>query len=109
MPTMPTARKIFINSAIPVPPTHKTHSEASTTILIPRDNTAFLNPVQEYNRDMSVAVIRAWNEMRLEEMEGKWRRKKEWAGKKGKAKDEESGVVEAEGVAGPSQVCRGRR
>src|SRR6478736_622734 len=55
-----------------IPDTHRPHTEAKTTILVPKDNIAFLNPVQEYNRDLSVAVIRAWNEMRKEEAEGKW-------------------------------------
>jgi tRNA (guanine26-N2/guanine27-N2)-dimethyltransferase len=60
-----------------VPDTHRPHTESTTTILVPKENIAFLNPVQQYNRDLSVAVIRAWNEMRKEEMEGRWRRKKE--------------------------------
>ena len=54
------------------PDTHREHSEGTTTILVPKDAGAFLNPVQEYNRDLSVAVIRAWNELRKEELEARW-------------------------------------
>ena len=50
-----------------VPSTHKEHTESRTTILLPNDHSAFLNPPQQFNRDMSVAVIRAWNERRIEE------------------------------------------
>jgi tRNA (guanine26-N2/guanine27-N2)-dimethyltransferase len=116
-----------------IPDTHRPHTEAKTTILVPKDNIAFLNPVQEYNRDLSVAVIRAWNEMRKEEAEGKWRRKREaWAkgkgkgkGKKGvpakKSEEEGTGVTEvkdkeggaeeetanAQPIAGPSTEVSG--
>ena len=69
--------------------THHEHSEATTTILVPKDQTAFLNPVQEFNRDLSVAVIRAWNEMRKEELEAKWRSKPKRGKKKRKAKEEQ--------------------
>ncbi len=58
-----------------IPDTHREHSEATTTILVPKDAGAFLNPVQGFNRDLSVAVIRAWNELRKEELEGRWRAK----------------------------------
>jgi hypothetical protein len=51
------------------PPRHHDHTESTTTILVPDDNIAFLNPVQQYNRDLSVSVIRAWNELRKEELE----------------------------------------
>lgn len=60
-----------------IPATHRPHTENTTTILVPNANVAFLNPVQQYNRDMSVAVIRAWNEMRKEEAEARWKRKQE--------------------------------
>ncbi|WWD02810.1 N2,N2-dimethylguanosine tRNA methyltransferase [Kwoniella europaea PYCC6329] len=57
-----------------IPKGHTTHTESTTTIFLPKAG-AFLNPVQHYNRDMSVAVIRAWNELRKEELEAKFRKK----------------------------------
>lgn len=55
------------------PANHHPHTESTTTILVPNENVAFLNPVQQYNRDLSVSCIRAWNEIRKEEMEKRWR------------------------------------
>ncbi|WVF71628.1 N2,N2-dimethylguanosine tRNA methyltransferase [Kwoniella sp. CBS 6097] len=68
-----------------IPKDHTTHTESTTTIFLPKAG-AFLNPVQHYNRDMSVAVIRAWNELRKEELEAKWRLKLEKRGGKPKPK-----------------------
>jgi hypothetical protein len=65
-----------------IPPNHKEHTEAKTTILVPTDHTAFLNPTQQFNRDLSVAVIRAWNERRKERLEAKYESKKSKKGKK---------------------------
>lgn len=36
--------------------------ENSTRILVPEEAVAFFNPVQEFNRDLSVACIRVWAE-----------------------------------------------
>jgi hypothetical protein len=107
-----------------VPSTHKEHTESRTTILLPNDHSAFLNPPQQFNRDMSVAVIRAWNERRIEEatkkhMERFSKGKSRMRGKKGGAnipKGNEQAVAEEtvnteikaedkkeEPVAGPSR------
>ncbi|KAJ3744718.1 N2 N2-dimethylguanosine tRNA methyltransferase [Lentinula detonsa] len=45
----------------PVPDGFRLHTENSSHILI-SENEAFLNPVQEFNRDLSVACIRTWSE-----------------------------------------------
>ncbi|WRT66207.1 N2,N2-dimethylguanosine tRNA methyltransferase [Kwoniella shivajii] len=78
------------------PKDHTTHTESTTTIFLPKAG-AFLNPVQHYNRDMSVAVIRAWNELRKEELEARFRSKLEKRGglpkKKSKSK-KKAGVEE---------------
>lgn len=42
-------------------------TEGKATILFPKGNEVFYNPVQEFNRDMSVAAIRTWSEMFLGE------------------------------------------
>lgn len=73
-----------------IPDTHRPHREANTTILVPKQNTAFLNPVQEYNRDLSVSVIRAWNEVREAEIYGRWQAKQERV-KNGKVKAKAKG------------------
>ncbi|PWN34820.1 N2,N2-dimethylguanosine tRNA methyltransferase [Meira miltonrushii] len=41
--------------------------EGSATIVLPTKEAAFLNPVQEFNRDLSVAALRAWGQIRNEE------------------------------------------
>lgn len=41
-----------------VPAGFKAVKERNATILLPEGNTTFLNPIQEYNRDLSVAVIK---------------------------------------------------
>lgn len=39
---------------------------------MPTASAAFLNPVQEFNRDLSVLAIRAWSEMIDEELKARW-------------------------------------
>ncbi|WWD17458.1 N2,N2-dimethylguanosine tRNA methyltransferase [Kwoniella shandongensis] len=77
-----------------IPPNHRLHTESTTTIFLPKAG-AFLNPVQHYNRDMSVAVIRAWNELRKEELEKKWRTKLEKRGGVVKPKKGKKGAAKA--------------
>jgi tRNA (guanine26-N2/guanine27-N2)-dimethyltransferase len=60
-------------ASIEVPDGFQLHTENTSHILLSA-NDAFLNPVQEFNRDMSVACIRTWSEDRNCEKEGKWRR-----------------------------------
>jgi tRNA (guanine26-N2/guanine27-N2)-dimethyltransferase len=60
------------------PPGFVLHHESTTSILfaIPKASTSahteaapvFLNPVQEYNRDLSIVAIRMWSEVRAEEI-----------------------------------------
>lgn len=58
--------------AIVVPEGYTLHSENSAHILLPNDNGAFLNPVQEFNRDLSVACIRTWGDIMNEGRKAKW-------------------------------------
>ena len=62
---------------ITIPEGYTLHSENTTRILLPPGNQAFLNPVQEFNRDLSVACIRTWTELVNGEKEAKWRRNQE--------------------------------
>ena len=64
-------------SDIIVPDGFRLHTENSSSILLPNNNEAFLNPVQEFNRDLSVACIRTWTELVNGEKEAKWRRNQE--------------------------------
>lgn len=52
---------------IVVPEGFKLHQENSAFLLLPAENGAFLNPVQEFNRDLSVACIRTWSERHARE------------------------------------------
>ncbi len=45
-----------------IPAGHKAVKERNATILLPTSNTTFLNPIQEFNRDLSVAVIKRFME-----------------------------------------------
>jgi tRNA (guanine26-N2/guanine27-N2)-dimethyltransferase len=58
---------------ISVPEGFTLHSENNSHILLPSSNEAFLNPVQEFNRDTSVACIRVWSEELNRAKEAKWR------------------------------------
>lgn len=70
------------------------HTESSTSILFAAPPSSassssgpapvFLNPVQEYNRDLSVVAIRTWGEMRQREKRESWEEglRKKWAKKR---------------------------
>lgn len=59
-------------------------TEGKATILFPKGNEVFYNPVQEFNRDMSIAAIRTWSEIYLAEK--RERMEKKLAKAKGKKK-----------------------
>lgn len=78
----------------PTPPPHNatspidvslfnTVSEGSATILFPKNNEVFYNPVQQFNRDMSIAAIRTWSKIYLEEKREKVEKKKNRAAGRG--------------------------
>lgn len=48
--------------AIVVPEDYTLHKENSAYLLLPSENGAFLNTIQEFNRDLSIACIRTWTE-----------------------------------------------
>lgn len=55
-----------------VPDGFSLHSENSAHILLPNDNGAFLNPIQEFNRDISIACITAWGDLNDDVRRKKW-------------------------------------
>jgi tRNA (guanine26-N2/guanine27-N2)-dimethyltransferase len=46
---------------------YNTVTEGKATILFPKTNEVFYNPIQEFNRDMSIAAIRTWSELFMQE------------------------------------------
>jgi tRNA (guanine26-N2/guanine27-N2)-dimethyltransferase len=64
-------------TTIEVPPGFKLHTENTSHILLPDNNEAFLNPVQEFNRDLSVACIRTWAAEQGKMQESKWLQRQE--------------------------------
>lgn len=71
----------------PIPAGFQPHHERAATILIPHDAPdAFINPIQEYNRDLSVACIKQWAAEREAGLRGKWLDKLEKGGAAGREK-----------------------
>ena len=60
-----------------VPEGFTLYTENNAHILISSKDEAFLNPVQEFNRDMSVACIRVWSEELNREKEDKFKKAEE--------------------------------
>jgi tRNA (guanine26-N2/guanine27-N2)-dimethyltransferase len=56
----------------PVPEGFSAHTERNATILLPTQDKPFLNPIQEYNRDLSVAVIKHWGTIKEKALKSKW-------------------------------------
>lgn len=62
---------------ITVPEGFSLYTENNAHILISSKDEAFLNPVQEFNRDMSVACIRVWSEELNRDKEDKFNKGEE--------------------------------
>jgi tRNA (guanine26-N2/guanine27-N2)-dimethyltransferase len=62
---------------VTIPEGYVLHTENTSHILLPTENEAFLNPVQEFNRDLSVACIRVWSEELNKVKEAKWQQSRE--------------------------------
>ena len=70
-----------------IPDGYTIFTENTASILLPSTDEAFLNPVQEFNRDMSVACIRVWSDELNQVKEERWKRVNEGGVKvKGKGK-----------------------
>ncbi|KAI0306450.1 tRNA methyltransferase [Multifurca ochricompacta] len=70
------------SSCLTVPDGYTLHTENTSHILLPSHNEAFLNPIQEFNRDLSVATIRVWGEELNRTREERWRQAREKKPKK---------------------------
>ncbi|GMM37073.1 tRNA (guanine26-N2)-dimethyltransferase [Saccharomycopsis crataegensis] len=53
-----------------------TITEGQGTILFPKKENVFYNPIQQFNRDLSVLAIRSWSEMYLKDVKVKNRKKR---------------------------------
>ncbi|KIJ68912.1 hypothetical protein HYDPIDRAFT_178862 [Hydnomerulius pinastri MD-312] len=83
--------------SIVVPEGFTLHTENNSHILISSKDEAFLNPVQEFNRDLSVACIRTWSEEINREKEEKWKKAEERRAKRIAAATWTAPEVEGEG------------
>lgn len=68
--------------AIVIPDGFTLHTENTSHILLPSTNEAFLNPIQEFNRDLSIACITTWSEELDRKKEAKWQLNREKRAKK---------------------------
>ncbi|KAI0065367.1 N2 N2-dimethylguanosine tRNA methyltransferase [Artomyces pyxidatus] len=75
---------------ITVPDGYTLHTENTSHILLPSTNEAFLNPVQEFNRDLSVATIRVWSEEFDKAKEQKWKQAQAKKAKKSEAGEDKT-------------------
>lgn len=60
----------------PAPAGFKKVTEGKATILFPDTNEVFYNPIQEFNRDISIAAIRTWDKVFQEERSARHAEKK---------------------------------
>ncbi|KAF5380997.1 hypothetical protein D9615_003984 [Tricholomella constricta] len=92
-------------SNITVPDGLTLHTENTSHILL-ESNKAFLNPVQEFNRDLSVACIKVWSEELNRAKEERWRQNQEKKAKKLKDGTSKKRKVETEGAHGPEEPLK---
>lgn len=83
-----------------VPSGYTIHRESTTEVLLAEDRDVFINPIQEFNRDLSTLAIKTWSELFDKEKEQKWQQRKEQRGlqKNKKRKHEENGSDECNGA-----------
>ncbi|TFK55045.1 TRM-domain-containing protein [Heliocybe sulcata] len=101
-------REMSSQPSITVPEGFTLHTENSASILLPSSNEAFLNPVQEFNRDMSVACIRVYSEELNREKEAKWRRKQEFKANKAESQQNKAKKLKpSDGISGSGTRAEG--
>ncbi|KAJ6547596.1 N2,N2-dimethylguanosine tRNA methyltransferase [Mycena capillaripes] len=76
------------------------HTENNSHILL-SSNEAFLNPVQEFNRDTSVACIRVWSEELHKSKKAKWLKTQEKKQTKQKKRKLDVSADTAEAISAP--------
>ena len=94
-------------ATLTVPEGFTLHKENTSAILLPASNDAFMNPVQEFNRDLSVACIRTWGDLMNREKEKKWRQSLERRAKKAEAAGHKAKKAKSESrVSGRVAFCK---
>jgi len=60
-----------------IPAGFTVHREATAEVLVESSNpkAVFVNPIQEFNRDLSIAAIRAWSDITDDEKRVAWEKK----------------------------------
>ncbi|KAK9475558.1 N2,N2-dimethylguanosine tRNA methyltransferase-domain-containing protein [Dipodascopsis tothii] len=71
-------------------------TEGRATVLFPSENEVFYNPVQQFNRDLSISVIKAWSAEYLQEKGSKRSQRKKQKTRKGQTDEEEKRANSAE-------------
>jgi tRNA (guanine26-N2/guanine27-N2)-dimethyltransferase len=66
--------------SIVIPQGFTLHTENATHVLIDGTSDAFLNPIQEFNRDLSIACITVWSEEYSATKKAKWLARQERQG-----------------------------
>lgn len=67
------------SSSKEVPAGYTVHREGTAEVLLAEGRDVFINPIQEFNRDLSTLAIRTWSEIVNDEKRKKWERKKQAA------------------------------
>ena len=83
-----------------MPKGFKLYTENSAKLLLPDTADAFLNPVQEFNRDLSVAVITAFSEARVRDRERAFITKQAKRANRGEPKKKKAKVEKEEAIVG---------
>ncbi len=77
-------------TSLVVPDGFTLHTENTSHLLL-SSNEAFLNPVQEFNRDLSVACIRTWSEELNLLKETRWKQAQEKKASKANTRKRQKG------------------
>ncbi|TFK76405.1 N2,N2-dimethylguanosine tRNA methyltransferase [Pluteus cervinus] len=93
-----------------VPDGFTLHTENTAHLLL-ASNEAFLNPVQEFNRDISIACIRTWSEAHDSVKEARWKTTQEKKARKlqkvGEKKERTEGDASVNALASTSKETEG--
>ncbi|KZV90233.1 N2,N2-dimethylguanosine tRNA methyltransferase, partial [Exidia glandulosa HHB12029] len=89
--------------SIVVPDGFTLHVENSASILLPQRTDAFINPIQEFNRDLSVACISVWadeyNRAKQQKLQAKQEKRAHQQPRKKRRVDDGTGAAVAEADA----------
>ncbi|KAG8733180.1 RNA methyltransferase tRNA(m5U54)methyltransferase [Ceratobasidium sp. 423] len=84
-----------------IPEGFTVHTENTAKILLPSETTTFLNPIQEFNRDLSVACISTWGKRWEDAKRARW---EQGGARRDRNKKRKKGEAEKPGVKGVEEV-----